>query len=126
VWAPLCSQGELFDLLCNGGEPPPIDATFRFALQLAAAVEHCHHCGAVHGQLLPHNLLLRRSSADGNLSLQLIGFACCLPPQSGADGSLRDARAPSVELRPSHKIDAPELRGRQWAEPHELLAADAW
>lgn len=111
-----CQEGELFDtLLASYGSVPPPKVAAKFVAQLADAIEHCHHHGAVHGQLLPHNLLLKRTD-DAGLALQLSGFSCC-----DSEGS-----AVHVRLRPQHMLDAPELRGRQSVAPRELFAADIW
>ena len=42
---------------------------------------------------------------------------------SAADDDVAYGRVP---LRPTHRLDAPELRGRSWATPSELYAADVW
>ena len=55
----LAEGGEFFDIL---GEHEagcrPIDA-LKWMVTLVDAVAHCHAHGAVHGQLLPENVLLR-------------------------------------------------------------------
>lgn len=113
----LCDGGELFDMLegqYSMGHVPASVALHWF-LHITEAVEHCHYHGAVHGQLQPQCLLIRGSS-----ELQVVGFECCLPGRSGTRA------ASTVDLRPWHHLDAPELRGRRCAAPHELLACDVW
>jgi len=46
--------------------------------------------------------------------------------ESAADDEGGAAADGTVPLRPTHRLDAPELRGRTSASPSELYAADVW
>ena len=130
----LC-ECEFFDTLISEGSDPkgqPLATVVARALELADAIAHCHAHGAVHGQLHPENVLLM----DGK-ALQLVGFYCCAPPlPADEDAPPVDEAGPAVgpapsevaevELRPSHPLDAPELRDRSHAPADELAACDVW
>ena len=147
----LCAGGELFDLLLSEYEgATPLEEALRLFAQICAAVAHCHHHGAVHGQLHPENVLAA-TSPDGDPSkpnVELTGFVCGTASEddaaehtslsSSSSSSSVNSSSPSppspqaplskasIRLRPLHDLDAPELDGCKHAMAHELMACDMW
>ena len=105
----LADGGEFFDILVENEQGCQPADVLKWMVMLCDAVAHCHMAGAVHGQLLPENVLLHQGR------LQLSGFYCC-----GADGAQVPLRTPFTSLY------APELRGQESADAATLAAADIW
>jgi serine/threonine protein kinase len=118
----LCGQGELFDVVAEGGGMGESEnvaaAAEKWVGKIAETVAHCHSHGVANGQLRPEHVLLV------DVDPKLLGFASCLPPPLAAGG------APLLEghqlLRPVRALDAPELHGQQSASFPARAAADVW
>lgn len=123
----LCTGGTLFDLVGAGvGSPtsqvspspsmltprsplePELVQLMRWFRQIVLAVAHCHRHRVVCGQLRREHVQL---TSDGDI--KLLGF------QHASSEN-------TIQLKPWHPLDAPELKGRSSASLTECFAADIY
>ena len=111
----LCSS-ELFDAVAVMGGMG-LSQGLSWLREMVTAVSSCHEQGLTHGQIRPEHVML-----DAAGTVKLLGFGPVAWRQVCRGPSIGDEHA----LRPTQRLDAPELQGRSHATIAEMQSADVW